>query len=690
MNTLRKEENIMRNFFSIILCLAMLPALHVSAAADPMEAALGSVKEHIEIPAELTEFESRTLKDDNNNITYDFNWSDKEGKMIEIQCDKYGRISSYWSWDNSEHDAETHLSPYTKADALEYAENFLKHVMPDVFSDISCLELDNDGGIGSMDSYGTSYTFNFIRKYEGVEVLSNNTSVTVIASENGLTVRRMFSDYDYDTEFITPEKELENPEQAYRSAFPIKLHYEKDYEKSDATDIDVTKLVYSVEESGTGFISAENGEIKKEKLYAEPYPVNELAMDAAAGDSSFSRKESFTEVELAELNNVAGLKSEQEIEKIFRNISDLKMTSEMKLKNSQIYKYDDKYIMNLYFSDDKDRSLHVSADAKTGEIKSINNYNNNDYDRDYEISETQTSETEKKAKNFLKLAAPDIAAEYELDTLNSSSSTASLYYVRMVNGVDYSVNFANISYNVKTGMLTNYYINYSDASFDNPENAVDGDTAYDNLLSKYPLKKIYVLTDSDMFELCYTPSKGYMNIDAISGEVIETSEPEGEYTDIKGHWCENAVTRLAEVGIRLSGSEFKPDEEITKSDLLKLFGAGLEGTGYLYYKNSDIASSMLRMKVIKKDEPVDESPVTREDACVYMVRLAGFERVAKLTDIFKVSFSDSADISPEKIGYAAILSGMGIVAGDNGALLPKQNITRAEAAQMLYVYLLSD
>ena len=41
----------------------------------------------------------------------------------------------------------------------------------------------------------------------------------------------------------------------------------------------------------------------------------------------------------------------------------------------------------------------------------------------------------------------------------------------------------------------------------------------------------------------------------------------------------------------------------------------------------------------------------------------------------------------EKTGYAAILTGMNIICGNGGNLRPKDNITRAEAAVMLYNYM---
>ena len=91
--------------------------------------------------------------------------------------------------------------------------------------------------------------------------------------------------------------------------------------------------------------------------------------------------------------------------------------------------------------------------------------------------------------------------------------------------------------------------------------------------------------------------------------------------------------------------------------------------------------------MLNKDERNDAAAVSREQAFVYMIRLAGYEKVAALSDIYKVSYADGDQLSDGLIGYAAILSGMGIVAGDGGNLRPKDSMTRAEAAMMLYRYM---
>ena len=67
-----------------------------------------------------------------------------------------------------------------------------------------------------------------------------------------------------------------------------------------------------------------------------------------------------------------------------------------------------------------------------------------------------------------------------------------------------------------------------------------------------------------------------------------------------------------------------------------------------------------------------------------LVRAIGAEKIAELEDIFVSVFSDVS----ENKGYVAILSAMNVINGDElGNFNPSMNLSRADAAIMLYNYL---
>lgn len=625
-----------------------------SAQVYTMTDALTTVKEKVEIPEHLTEFDSRTSKNSSGGIRYNFNWQNEDcSKSLEIECDEKGRINRYYAWEDIDTYSDVaRLSQYTKNDAKAFAGEFLKQLIPEAFTEADTLEYSEADSRGVIRDTGTTFSFVFLRKHNGIEVNNNRAYVTVTAGKDSLKIRSVSVDYNHDYSFETPDNLLQDAASAYRTAYPAKLYYVKDYEASEDGKTDITNAVYKLSEYGSGYISAVTGE--KITEYHEEYGY-EMAADTAEEKSALQSaagggsNRSLSPQELKEIENVAGLKSEAEIEKLLRSYPELKMTDKMVLSSSSVYKRNDSYIMNLHFSDEEKRYMYVTLDAGTGEIKHIDNhmYSNDEYT----ASEEEQNAAETKAKAFLGKLAPKISAEYETDKLTSHSYNVNLSMYRYANGAAYLDNTAHISYNIKEDMITSYSVSYTDAEFEDLTNAVGETAAYEGLLKKYPLKQIYVLTDKNTYSLCYQTTRPYTDIDALTGEpVIDESISGGSYSDISGHWCENAVIRLSDVGIHLPGDTFRPDEDITKGDLLTYFAAGLHNDSYIRYGLSEVISLMKRLEVTDISEENSDAPVTREDACVYMVRLAGYEKVARLSNIFTVHFADEASISPEKNG----------------------------------------
>ncbi len=703
----------MKKLLSGILCASMLFSNAVFAAENQMKDALAAVKGKAAIPAELTEFDSRSFNSE-ERTNYYFTWHNEDGtRELQISCDDEGRIDSYSEYRQYNSNEELPLSHIRRDRAKAYAEEFVKKIMPETFGGDDTLVCNEESG--SLNRRGTRYGFSFTRQKNGIDVSNNVVSVNVLAAGDDMYISDMWANYDYHAEFNTPEREIDDPVTPYKSVFPLKLHYVKDYEASEGSDIDVTKLIYTVREYGRGYISAAAGEEVIEnydfKAGSGGGSNGNLKQEASASDSAANR---FTEQELAELEAVAGLKSPQEIEATLRGLDDLKMDEDLRLDSYSIYKNQDRYTpypiaknedgkkpedtytMNLRFvKDEGNRNLSAEVNAKTGEFSYISNrkYTDRPYDAEYTeapLTEEQKSNAEEKMTGFFALVAPEIHADFAINDINDYSDTVSASYARMANGIEYSDNYASISYDIENEMISYYSVHHTDAEFADPAPAIAAEQqCYDTLLEKYPLKKVYIRTESGKYELCWQMS-GFSQINALTGETESAEEAiTGEYSDISGHWSEEAVSALSDIGIGFTGSEFKPDEPVTKAELLALFASGLKGLGYIHYDTFSLMDEMKHTGIIPKDEPIEnsESPVAREDACVYMIRFAGHEKIAKL-DVFKTDYLDSDSISPEKLGYAAILSGMDVVSGFGGYLRPADLITRAEAATMLYKYLI--
>ena len=179
-------------------------------------------------------------------------------------------------------------------------------------------------------------------------------------------------------------------------------------------------------------------------------------------------------------------------------------------------------------------------------------------------------------------------------------------------------------------------------------------------------------------------------MDAISGENRNQERDNNyDYDDIAGHWIEDAAIKLAEIQVGLPEGALNPEAAITQEDFLRLLASSVMGQYYKDYDTEELYDRLIRGGYVNEEEKAPESQVKREDAFVYIIRMAGYEKVAKLTEIYQVAYGDQAELSQGRLGYAAILSGLGVVCGDGGNLRPQDALTRAEAMALVYKYLLS-
>ncbi|MGI6703732.1 MAG: hypothetical protein ACOX42_06875 [Clostridia bacterium] len=136
-------------------------------------------------------------------------------------------------------------------------------------------------------------------------------------------------------------------------------------------------------------------------------------------------------------------------------------------------------------------------------------------------------------------------------------------------------------------------------------------------------------------------------------------ERAASYTDIDGHFAENQIASLAEYGISLAGTEFRPDETIAQKDFLRLLAkaAGYYGSFDDDEELEEMYNRLIREKVVTREEKNPDADVTREEAVKFIVRSLKFQDVADIKGIFVTGFKDQGSISPDLVGYVAIAKG---------------------------------
>ena len=674
----------------VVMIVASLPTFASEEQSQEMKDVLIKVKDKIHIPDELSEFEGN-VSDYDDKITYRFEWHTPEyEKSIYVISDNKGRILSYDN--NSYKTGNKKISNATKQQIVDCSYEFLKKTVPECFAN------DNDLLVFDENSYSANgslvYNLEFKRCVNGIPVKDNYSSVNVAVIDDNIYIRNINVNMDYDATFDIPSKDIDNYAQEYKNLYPLELVYRNQYNNfAKANEPKYQpKLIYRVKDNNIGYMDSATGQVVLEDEKDTYFSKGEIFEDTSDSMNSAMGSGSLTPQELKELENIEGLLSVEDIEKTVKKLPDIKITNEYTPERSRLYKdvygrYFCDFDLSFENEDDYDY-FSVRADAKTGEIYHLSS-SLGIYESDKELTQAETENAQNTINKFAKLISEDKFATVQKTNTSASGGNYTQDYVRMVNGVKYINNTISITYNTVNNVITRYNCNFIDAQFDDPKNAISPNMAY-KIVEEYSPVVPLLVKSGGVYKKVFTLQKTAVSVDAISGEMLnKQSEYNYNYSDISGHWVEDMAVKLAENQIGIKGDKLNPEAQIKQSELLYLLSSAINGKFYVDLTLDELYEELIHYGIISEEEKDPDALVKREDAFVYVVRFAGYEKIAKLDNIFKVSYADGDKVSKGKIGYAAILSGLGVICGDGGNLYPQSNITRAEALSMVYKYLLS-
>ncbi len=687
----------MKKLISMILAVIMLVlpmgVLADSSTSAELEKVLITVKTKITVPAGLTVFSSY-VRERNGKTYYNLDWTNGDyGKSLSVSCDSEGRIIGYNDYTKDTSDKK--IPSFSRDEIVRFASLFIQKTLPETNrgeGDVLVYDAESYSADGNL-----RYSMRFDRRKEMVKVKDNYADITVCEIDGELVVRNMSVSYDYDTEFetswIAPGSVWED---IYMKQFPAELIYRNEYNYYAPKGMPKTTpvLVYRIKDDNIGYIDVETNEIITEDagdngIFNVKAGVTE---DSASGGSS--RNDILAPEEIAELEKIDGLMSEDDIKDIVKKLPYVNLTDDMELKNSSLYKnIEENYIYDVSYSkneDDDYRRISVSADAKTGKILSL--YANYGYGySEKTLSEAQIKNAENKIAEFLNAVAKDELGQCEEKDNSVYSTYVSENYVRFVNGIKYINNGINVNFDAEHNTITSFNLNFTKAEFENPENAIGEEAAYRKILEYAPITSLYIKSGG-VYRWVYTLDCYSMQINAVTGEAMDGYVYENKnysYSDIENHWVKESAEKLAEIQIGFDGDMLNPEACVTQEELLRFLASGIYSKYYAEYSEEDLYEHLINNNILTEEEKSPESLVTREQSFVYIIRFANLERVAKLSDIYKVSYADGNLLSEGKIGYAAILSGLEIICGSGGKLRPQNNLTRAEAITMMYRYLVN-
>lgn len=172
------------------------------------------------------------------------------------------------------------------------------------------------------------------------------------------------------------------------------------------------------------------------------------------------------------------------------------------------------------------------------------------------------------------------------------------------------------------------------------------------------------------------------------------------FADVKGHWAENTINTLATNNYinGVDANNYSPNTNLTRAQFVKMATDTLDLEHPAYSANYNdvkgdewyapylqIATNLglLDPALVSDGFFYPDRAITREEAASIAARVAVLKDATKAEDL--ISFSDEADVSSWAKTAVKDAAAYGLINGyETGKFLPKNTITRAEAAQILY------
>ncbi len=710
----------------ILIFTLLLPMGAFAAEMDKqLENAIKIVKTKFAIPEDY-KFSSNISTSETTKIYY-LSWRSNDTvnmSSINASVDDKGTILNYNRYLSYDYKQTRKLPNLSRAEARNKADQYIEKIAPGLIKE---LKYEDEYQDNIMD---TSYYFSYYRIVDGVPYYNDRVSVT-ISRENG-DLQGYSRNWSPDLQFSSSKGAigLEKAETAYTENLGLRLIYGYSMEESVLKTFPLYAPVYDNNDFAVDAFTGERYRLTSRYYlrglgdYGAVNTTKEMAMDEAGGVR-------LSPEELKAVDDAGKLMDEKKAEELVRKAEFLKLNDDYKLQSYYLntnWPDNKEYIWTLQFikpsKDEKypgDDYIGVSINARTGLITNFNINKTGSSDKNQAINDIAKVKAATDA--FLSKYYPQYYKQLEYDKISSEEYLAdktipanyySIRYTRLVNGTPFPDNGVGFNYDNLTGEINSFNLSWFETEFPSVDKVIGVPAATDSLFEKvglgmeyryeYPEEVTPIITKEGQTtgktRLVYLLKPGKpLYIDAFTGSIVYRSGEEYKeatkvsYTDIKGHYAEKQISVLAEFGIALDGSEFRPSEDMTQKDFLTYLSKTLNYYGPVLTEKStqkdidEMYAYLIREGIVKEAERSPNSAVTREDAVKFIIRALKFDKVADIKGIYNVSFKDKASISPDLYGYVAIASGLGIVSGNGGNFQPKRNIKRGECAVMIYNYL---
>lgn len=710
----------------------------ITASSDEsekaMKEALAIVKKRVEIPAALSEFNYST-REKYGTKSYNFHWftPDDAEEHQSISVHIVGDIITSYDTNLDKDSDVPFFAKLSDEQLVEKAKEHIRRLDPSIADKIK-IELNH------ISLYSDLAELSFQRYENGVPVLGNNGKISIHKDTGEL---EDFSVTWMDNaKFADPKTALTGSQikDTYKKLCTLTPYYKVTTDRK--TQKVTARIVYTPDFDFDSEIDAFTG--KKSTIWEDMQKAEGTTLSGydygsySYADIEYEQDDleidddvEFTEAELKKIQQDENLLTTDQVFELLKKDKFVALTDDYALHRYNLYSaedydlimYADKgtavpdknkknehFYMNITFSVKKElwdsykgyTSVFVQLDAETGEIFYFKKSGSPEG-----LPKLDLEKAKAQSEYTVKTLAKDIVKEYKADKSNNNpvsvwtvdmglskdgqkiekeyfETERTFYYSRYVNGIEVFDDYIVVTVDSEN-VITSFDYNHTEAAFPSADDMLTPDEAFESLYKQRKFEYYYdgwIAKDgSAKTYLIYRMDPSYINaktgrICYWNGEPItERTSSKTKYTDIKGIPQEKAILTLQRYGILLTeGNKFEPAKAVTEEEFCDLIISALSSYTPSYYR------------IYTEDN--EKSPdLTRERAAFIFTQFFDTNGITSIPGIFRSPFSDVKS-SSEYAGVIAVANAKGFMNGKDGKFNGSKKITRAEAVQMIYDYIL--
>lgn len=679
---------------AIFLLTVVSPVLAGPSPPVTKEQALSVAREKVEIPAGLKLVNIFYRLEQSGNQVWSFGWNSGDpAQPTEINADVdavTGRLRNFYLYSPELYRG---TNKFNLAQAKAIAEKYVQTNNASEYNQL-IMEAPQSDNIGNAEKLpAMQYSFRYNRIVNGHPFWDNGISITV----NGVNGKVSSYSFNWDSSPIPDVRDTVYLSQA-KKIFDEQLGLELGYfRRPDMSQGNKPDLGYSYPNSnGNLYIDAQTGEVIDF--------LGTVLQTQRNTNQPVSEPADIPAFETGPVN----LSIEQAIALIKKRINvpeDYTLTNTWYMENLQGLT-----TPTWNFSWTGKNQGYVNAGVTVnGEITQCDTSPDPTREPPKDITQEQAIEI---AKAFLKEFAPSKVHQLRTDVnyfnpqydgwgaAGEKRPYYSFHFSRLINGRPFTDNGATVTVNGE-GKVTAYWLSWEELKLQAQEEVISYQEASDLLNSRMGFDLGYAripIGNSDgkirlVYRLNIDPG---LFVDAKTGEFKNkwagAVPGKANITDIKGHWAQKAVHKLAELQIIEPVGAYYPDRAVTRAEavtmLVKAFELNRyfpdeptfadvpkESAGYGYVEAACKAG--LISGAGGKFNPRDK--LTREELAVILAK--GLKGSPAETDAELEGFTDARQISDWARESVAVAVKSGLLFGDaKGCFNPQKAVTKGEAA----------